>query len=57
MGSYWYIEDPDSEFGHVPIYEDDYVRAIFRIADKHGLEITDKMILEEIKKNWSKKKK
>ena len=51
MGTYYYIQDPEAEGGRLPVYEDDYIRAIFSIAQKRGLRITDEMILKEIKKN------
>lgn len=54
MGSYFYVDDPESELGYLPIPEDDYLQAVFRIAQKHGLKITDKMILAEIKKTRRK---
>lgn len=54
MGTYWYVDDPDSDEGSVPIYEDDYVAAIFSIAKQHGVNITQKMILEEVSKKWKK---
>lgn len=36
----------------VPIYEDDYIAAILRIAKENGVEITDEMIAKEINKRW-----
>ena len=48
MSSYWYVEDPDSELGHTPLPEDVYVMAIFRIARKYGVKITDRLILKEL---------
>lgn len=54
MGTYWYIEDPDSDEGITPVFEDDYVAAIFRIAKENGVKITDEMILKELKKSWKK---
>lgn len=48
MSGYYYLDDPKSKSGSSPVSEDDFVRAIFSIAKKHGLEITDEMILEEI---------
>ena len=55
MGSYWYVKDPEDDMGYSPIPEDEYVTAIFSIAKKHGLKITDKMILDEIYKKKPKK--
>ena len=48
MGTYWYVNDSKSDGGVLPVFEDDYVSAIFRIAKKKGIRITDKMILEEV---------
>ena len=48
MSSYYYVEDKESEFGFTPIPEDDYMQAVFRIAKKHNLKVTDKMILKEL---------
>jgi len=55
MGTYYYLKDPKSEGGLNPVYEDDYFGALFSIAKKQGLNITDKMILDEIYKKGSKK--
>lgn len=57
MGTYWYVKDLAGDMGYSPVFEDDYVSAIFSIAKKHGLEITDKMILDEVYKKKSKSKK
>lgn len=54
MGTYWYIKDPDSDEGITPVFEDDYVTAIFRIAKENGVKITDEMILKELKRSWKK---
>lgn len=48
MGTYWYVNDPKSDEGATPVFEDDYVAAIFEIAKKKGIRITDKMILDEV---------
>lgn len=48
MGSYYYIRDKDSDLKFTPVPEDEYVQAIFRIAKKQGVEITDKTILKEV---------
>ena len=53
MGTYWYVDDPEE--GLVPVYEDDYVVAILSIARRSGVNITQKMILDEVKKEWKKK--
>ena len=57
MGTYYYVDDPESEGGHLPVYEDDYIVAIFKIAKKSGVNITDKMILAEVKSDWKKTEK
>lgn len=54
MGSYYYVEDKNSEFGFTPVPEDDYVQAVLRITKKHGLKITDNLILKEIEELNSK---
>lgn len=51
MGTYYYIKDPDLKEKYLPVYEDDFIEALFAIAEKYGIEITDEMILEEIKKD------
>lgn len=48
MGSYYYIEDKNSEFGFTSVPEDDYAQAVLRIAKKRGFKITDNLILREI---------
>lgn len=48
MGTYYYVDDPSEEWGYLPVHEDDYVAAIEAIAEKHGLKITDEMILDEV---------
>lgn len=50
MGSYYYVEDQNSESGFTPVPENDYIQAVFRIAKKRGLKITDNLILKEIEK-------
>lgn len=54
MGSYYYLEDPESDFGFFPIPEEEFVQALFSIASKNGLKITDKMILEEVEGKWKR---
>lgn len=54
MSSYYYVKDPDPETSFTPIPEEEYLKVIFRIAKKHGLQITDKMILQELKKEGNK---
>lgn len=56
MTSYYYIDDPESEFGYTPVPEDDYVDAILKIAEKNGVKIIQEMILEEVKKEWTTKR-
>ena len=48
MGTYYYIKDKNSELGFMPVPEDEYVQAVFYIANKHGIKITDEMILKEL---------
>lgn len=50
MGTYYYLKNPDphDEWGMLPVADDDYVDAIFRIAKKSGVKITEKMILDEL---------
>ena len=49
MGTYYYIKDPDDDNSLSPIYEDDYINALYSIAKKHGIHITDEMIRKELK--------
>lgn len=49
MGSYYFIEDPESDSRLTPVPEDEYIQVIIRIAKKSGIEITDQMILKELK--------
>lgn len=48
MSSYYYFDDPNSEFGSIPVPEEDYFAAILRIARRKGIKITDKLILKEL---------
>ncbi len=50
MSSYYYVQDPDSEYGFTPIPEDEYIQAVFRVAKNKGVNITEKMIIEALKK-------
>ena len=52
MGTYYYVKDLNSKNEMVPIYEDDYIAAILKIAKENGVEITDKMIAVEVNKRW-----
>lgn len=54
MGSYYYIKDKYSKIGFTPVPEDEYVQAVFRIAKKHGLKITNNMILKEVNELYKK---
>mgnify|MGYP001608000605 CR=1 FL=1 len=54
MGTYYYIENKNSKEELQPVYEDDYIKALYSIAKKNGLKITDKMILKEL--NGKKRK-
>lgn len=47
MGSYYYLDDPNSESGYFPLPEEEYLKAYKDIVKRHGINITDKMILEE----------
>ena len=49
MGSHFFLQDQakDNEWGYIPIPEVDMVDAIYAISKKHGIEITDEMIIEE----------
>ena len=48
MGSYYYIEDKNSDFGYTPVPEEEYMSAILSIARNKGIEITDELILKEV---------
>lgn len=53
MSDYYYLnEDPDSN----PILGDDYISALKSISKKHGVNITDEMILKEVLGKKFKKK-
>lgn len=56
MGSYYFVSDPESEFGYTPIPGEDYTMAILTIAKRKGVKISEEMIFEEIKKSWKIKK-
>ncbi len=49
MGTYYYLNDSEEEGGVLPVYEDNFIQAIFNIAEKRGIKITDKIILKEVK--------
>lgn len=53
MSDYYYLnEDPDLN----PILGDDYISALYSISKKHGINITDEMILKEVWGNKFQKK-
>lgn len=47
MGSYYYLDNPDSDMGYFPLPEEEYFKAYNAIVKRLGLKITDKMIIEE----------
>lgn len=57
MSDYYYFADKNEALGYIPILGDDYIGALKSIVNKHGIKITDKMILKEVfgKKAVSKK--
>lgn len=57
MSDYYYLEDENDESGMTPILGDDYIAALFSIARKHGLNITNKMIFKEAYGKEIKRKK
>lgn len=48
MSDYYYLDDKESDFGYTPVLGDDFVAAVLSIAKRKGVEITDKIILNEI---------
>lgn len=56
MGSYYYIKGKNSELGYTPVLEEEYIEAIFRIAKKKGVKITEAKILKEIECIYKKGK-
>lgn len=56
MSGYYYLDDPESELGCIPVPEDEMVSAILSIAKSHGVNITDEMILDRIQQKESKSK-
>lgn len=48
MSDYYYLEDKNDEWGYIPVLGGDYIRALKTIAQKHGIKVTDSMILKEI---------
>ncbi len=57
MSSYYYLDDPKSKMGSTPVPEEEFIKAVFSIARKHGLDITDEMILKEIDSELKPKRK
>ena len=56
MSGYYYLNNPKSELGHSPVSDEEMLSAILSIGKRHGLNISDKMIFEEIQKKESKSK-
>lgn len=50
MSSYYYLDDPKSELGSIPVPEEVYIAAILQIASRKGIKISDKIILKELEK-------
>lgn len=50
MGSYYFFKDPDpeNEWKYLPVPEEEVFRALRKIAKKHRVRITDRMILDEV---------
>ncbi|MCL4374542.1 NYN domain-containing protein [Patescibacteria group bacterium] len=60
MGTYYHIKDKESKDdplnkGVYTVYEDDYIDALYSIAKKYGVEITEKMLTDELKRKETKK--
>ena len=55
MGTYYYLKDSKNEEGTTAVYEDDMIAALHAISKKHGLEITDQMILDQVYGKQQKK--
>ncbi len=55
MSSYYYVQDQESDTGFTPIPEDEYIQAIFRVAKNKGVNISEKMIIEELNQKNRKK--
>lgn len=54
MGRYHYMKSQNAALGYTSIPEDKYVQAVLSIAKKHGVEITENMILQEVEKSQKK---
>lgn len=48
MSDYYYLNE-DADFN--PILGEDYISALYSISKKHGINITDEMVLKEV---WGK---
>lgn len=47
MGSYYYLDDSDSDMGSFPLPEEEFFKAYDAIIRRQGLEMTDQMIVDE----------
>ena len=56
MSGYYYLDDSESELGYTPVSENEMNSTILSIVKNHGLNITDKMILDQIQKKESEYK-
>lgn len=52
MSDYYYLKDKEDDSGLSAILGDDYISALLSISRKHGIKITDEMVLKEV---WGKK--
>lgn len=53
MTSYYYLDDPEGDMGMFPVPEEEMVAALYLLAAKGGVTITDQMILNEVYKRDS----
>ena len=53
MSDYYYFEDKEEECGFTPIPGEDYISALLSVSKRHGIKITDQMILKEFKQRWT----
>lgn len=56
MGDSYYLKDSNEKAGFLSVPTEEYLRAIFSLAEKHGLKIKDKDILEELSSKEQTKK-
>ncbi len=57
MSDYYYFKNKKDDSDFSPILGDDYISALLSIAKKHGINITDEIILKEVEgKQYSPKK-